>query len=452
MGTRNFTSVILDGKQVVCQYCQWDGYPSYAGVKILEFLRDSDMERFKEALRNTKMSLTGYDADATYTGSPKKVEETYRKVSDRQSELNKARKPEDDYFHTYDTVMLMFKNGELSASEVDDFIVSTRDTGCDILPFIYERSLDAAPLELFAFKEEFAEVQDFATIKDYVGFPGCDAQGYYMINLDDNTIKLAFDDYVCEYNLDNLPQNIEKEMFIFDKTTDILYGHVCDGLDFSALIPEGEDEKGAGGLWDLAADVAVEIGLWIRNEHPEFLTDAEKEGPVCAEDFGQELIYKVLCEKANDELKTKEKDAAALNELKEYIEELGWTVDDCQFGGNVPGWEISQYSPAGEDFSFAVEHNNSYKHAANGIRDYDLNFDVDEHVKSNLGMPGAPDAKTLVQDADDIEEMLSVLARAVEGWVPTQKKPALDEVIGACKCDYKSAPQNNTPSLDVGER
>ena len=30
MGTRNFTSVILDGKQVVCQYCQWDGYPNYA--------------------------------------------------------------------------------------------------------------------------------------------------------------------------------------------------------------------------------------------------------------------------------------------------------------------------------------------------------------------------------------------------------------------------------------
>lgn len=452
MGTRNFTSVILDGKQVVCQYCQWDGYPSYAGVKILEFLRDADMERFKKALRNTKITLTNWKDIESYTGSTKKVSDVYQRVNSKQSELNKARKTGDEYFGTYKTVMHMFKNGELSAQEVDDFIVSTRDTGCDILPFIYERSLDSASLELFAIKGEFEEVQEFATNKDYVGFPGCDAQGYYMINLDNNTIKLAFNDYICEYNLDNLPQNIEKEMFVFDKATDVLYGHVCDGLDFAALIPDGEDEKGAGGLWDLAADVAIEIGSWMRNERPELLDDAEKDGPVYAEDFGQELIYKVLCEKANDQLKTKEKDAAALNELKAHIEELGWSIDECSFGNNSPGWEMSQYSPAGEDFSFNIEHNNSYKHAINEIRDYEVNFDVDEHVKLTLGMRGAPDAKTLVQDAEDIEEMLSDLARAVEGWVPTEKKLALDDVIGNCKCDYKSTNQPTTPSHNIEER
>lgn len=452
MGTRNFTSVILDGKQVVCQYCQWDGYPSYAGVKILEFLRDVNMERFKEALRNTKMSLTDYKDATTYTGSTKKISDISERVWNKQFEINKNRAENDEYINTYQTVMRMFKKGELSASEVDDYIVSTRDTGCDILPFIYERSLDAAQLELFADKIEFAAVQDFATNKDYVGFPGCDAQGYYMINLDNNTIKLAFDDFVCEYNLDELPQNIDKEMLVFEKTTEELYSRDCDGFDLANLITNGEDEKGAGGLWDVAAEIAVEIGLSMRKEHPELLVDAEKDGPVYAEDFGQELIYRVLCEKVKEKHAEKEISATALNELKDFIEEKGWSVSDCQFGGNTPGWEISQYSPAGEDFSFAVQHNNSYKQAVNEIREYALAFDVDEHVQLNLGMRGAPGAAKLVEDACEIEEMLNNLEYDVAIWCPSNKKPALDEVISSCEEATKSGHQTSAPSRDIDER
>ena len=456
MGTRNFTSVILDGKQVVCQYCQWDGYPTYAGVKILEFLRDVNMERFKEALRNTKITLTNWEEAGSYTGSTKKVSEVYKKVDSKQSELNKNRQDDDDYFGTYKTVMLMLKNGELTPAEVDDFIVSTRDTGCDILPFIYERSLDAAPLELFAMKEEFDEVLDFATNKDYVGFPGCDAQGYYMINLDNNTIKLAFDDYVCEYNLAELPQNIDKEMLVFEKITYELYQRCCDGVDFASLIPSGEDVKGAGGLLDLATDIAVGIGTSIREESPEVLGD-NTDMPICAEDFGQELIYKFLREAAEVQRTEKEKNAATLNELKEYIEGKGWSVSDCTFGGDVPGWELSQHSPAGEDFSFSVEHKNNVSWAIEEIRDYAEGFDVEEHVQMLVearrnGFAGVPDTKTLVNDADAIKVMLLNLADDVERRHPSEKKLALDDVIGMCKCDYKSGQQHTSPSHDVGDR
>lgn len=39
MGTRHLIVVTLDGKPKIAQYGQWDGYPSYTGVKVLDFIR-----------------------------------------------------------------------------------------------------------------------------------------------------------------------------------------------------------------------------------------------------------------------------------------------------------------------------------------------------------------------------------------------------------------------------
>ena len=52
MGTRNSTIVIQDGLMKVAQYGQWDGYPSSAGIGILDFLSDVNMDSFKEAVSN----------------------------------------------------------------------------------------------------------------------------------------------------------------------------------------------------------------------------------------------------------------------------------------------------------------------------------------------------------------------------------------------------------------
>ncbi len=59
MGTRNLTAVVLDGKYVVAQYGQWDGYPSGQGATALEFckkhLRTSGRrEKFKTQLAKTR--------------------------------------------------------------------------------------------------------------------------------------------------------------------------------------------------------------------------------------------------------------------------------------------------------------------------------------------------------------------------------------------------------------
>lgn len=43
MGTRNLTVVRgSTGITKIAQYGQWDGYPSYSGIKVLEFLRGKD--------------------------------------------------------------------------------------------------------------------------------------------------------------------------------------------------------------------------------------------------------------------------------------------------------------------------------------------------------------------------------------------------------------------------
>jgi len=47
MGTRNLTMVFKDGKYVVAQYGQWDGYPDGQGLTALTFLRDElNREKF----------------------------------------------------------------------------------------------------------------------------------------------------------------------------------------------------------------------------------------------------------------------------------------------------------------------------------------------------------------------------------------------------------------------
>lgn len=44
MGTRNLTTIINHyGEVAVAQYGQWDGYPSYSGIRLLEFISDYNM-------------------------------------------------------------------------------------------------------------------------------------------------------------------------------------------------------------------------------------------------------------------------------------------------------------------------------------------------------------------------------------------------------------------------
>jgi len=52
MGTRNVTAVMIDGEYKVAQYGQWDGYPSGQGVDALRILKEVDLDKLAEAVRN----------------------------------------------------------------------------------------------------------------------------------------------------------------------------------------------------------------------------------------------------------------------------------------------------------------------------------------------------------------------------------------------------------------
>ena len=96
-----------------------------------------------------------------------------------------------------------------------------------------------------------------------------------------------------------------------------------------------------------------------------------------------------------------------LENLFAYIETLGWNVY-CDGDGWV---ELSQFSSAGEDFSFTVSENNLIE----DVKDYAESFDSEEHAAmwydaGQSGVRGVPSLHTLVEDADAIQEMLDDLA------------------------------------------
>ena len=105
-----------------------------------------------------------------------------------------------------------------------------------------------------------------------------------------------------------------------------------------------------------------------------------------------------------------------MKRLKNKIEKLNWKIYDISFGDNRVGWDICKYSPAGEDFIFTIEHNNSSKKAIAEIKKYAEEFDEDEHARlwanaENVGQPTT--LRELIEDSEDIHKMLYELANAL---------------------------------------
>lgn len=102
--------------------------------------------------------------------------------------------------------------------------------------------------------------------------------------------------------------------------------------------------------------------------------------------------------------------------LLDKVDTLGWSVYEDE-----SGWDIRQASPAGEDFGFYI-HKSEVKDADDFIREVRKiadDFDPDENIEMWVearrnGASGVPDIRTLVEDADDEQDMLDKLADALE--------------------------------------
>lgn len=114
-----------------------------------------------------------------------------------------------------------------------------------------------------------------------------------------------------------------------------------------------------------------------------------------------------------EEYETKMTAIHSLEDLQTAIENHGWNITAY----NDSYWDISQFSPAGEDFFFTINHNNSVKKAIEEISQYANDFDVDEHIEMwvearqiDNNRLKVPPIKILVEDAEAIQEMLDNLA------------------------------------------
>ena len=97
------------------------------------------------------------------------------------------------------------------------------------------------------------------------------------------------------------------------------------------------------------------------------------------------------------------------NKQRKICDNLGWGLRED--GKYV---DVCQYSPAGEDFFFTVPKRNF----AQEVDQYADDFDADEHaemwVECRKTVSGVPQSiRTLIDDADAIQEMLYKLARAL---------------------------------------
>ena len=145
MGTRNITRVISEGQLKVCQYCQWDGYPTSAGKEIVDFIRSSDDEKMVQQLRRITLVDNVSEGRQFFTGAP-----YFEEASDIESDkfdfmcaATQNRKVYDPYW--YDRAkaraneMLVEKYGECL---IERWRIAIRDTGNGILNIIYDTDHD----------------------------------------------------------------------------------------------------------------------------------------------------------------------------------------------------------------------------------------------------------------------------------------------------------------------
>lgn len=118
----------------------------------------------------------------------------------------------------------------------------------------------------------------------------------------------------------------------------------------------------------------------------------------------------------------------SLDDLRDLLEAHDWKIYD---GGT--SWEIEQYSPAGEDFVFCIQHDKSLEKAVEQICEYAMNFDQEEHIAMWLeartvddNRMNVPSPSELVEDAKEIQGMLDELDYVLDNCTLMEKKQETD--------------------------
>lgn len=150
MGTRNLTIVVLNGKNVVAQYCQWDGYPSGQGATVINFLRDEmNFDLFRLKLQD----MTYFIEDGEYEKICEKLFGQYKEwITLEDSDKLKAAYPSLHRDTGANILSLIQKATEkVPLSDATEF----KDSGsCE---WIYKIDLDRNKLTVYAYGAMRAE-------------------------------------------------------------------------------------------------------------------------------------------------------------------------------------------------------------------------------------------------------------------------------------------------------
>lgn len=155
MGTRNLTVVKgSTGITKIAQYGQWDGYPSYSGIRVLEFLRD-ETNRYNLFSKLSNVEFVGDE----------EVDTLYKQYESTDWE-NK------DFLNAYPGLH--------------------RDTGVGILEVVANSTNTIKTVD----NSEFRNDELFC-------------EGVYEVDLSRDKFITTYDNKVVEFDFDNLPSDEE---------------------------------------------------------------------------------------------------------------------------------------------------------------------------------------------------------------------------------------------------
>lgn len=179
-------------------------------------------------------------------------------------------------------------------------------------------------------------------------------------------------------------------------------------------------------------DLYVHMNNWF-----EYLVDGDGSFGVTMDDVPASMTPEEIREEmlgiAADHFKGMS-DKTVFDTIIGVAEELCFSVtyDD------INDFEFEFYSPAGED-CFCSVLANTPEDLWRELEKYANEFDVDEHVKSVMGMNGAPDISVLCEDAKAIQEMLQCLADTVHDIVYGERKSIAEIVSGGTASPSETA-------------
>lgn len=198
MGTRNITKIIYQGEVKVCQYGQWDGYPTTAMADIVEFLKQKDrVDTLLSVLPKVHLCNTPEEYQP-HSLSNEIFEKIYRLLHDYKLVNDDGVTLKTYLDLTFDErINHVIINSSISREDSFRYQLETRDTGYQIMK------------ALTTFAATRAESIPLISYQDI--WDDWDIEAKYVIDFDAGTLTAWWHGVERTYPFDQLPEMLEME-------------------------------------------------------------------------------------------------------------------------------------------------------------------------------------------------------------------------------------------------